>query len=218
MTRHALDQQMREVLAELEICSHVPAPAYEPRGRSRGKNPGGDVPPGDWGPAVFAQLYGPPFYDPRDQSLYDETLDIAYDADIVAPARDDRERSIVIQIARDELNHIRGHDITIRPTGETLAEFYDRVAAEGAGLTVAVACVYFRCGPRQIKAARIASGLNPDNGLEPPVERLAATDRRRRARELSKAGKTIAQIARELGAHRSTVERDLGRRPQAEAA
>lgn len=225
--REALDAEMRAVLAQIEICSHVPAAGWGPTGRSRSSDdpPGGQRPPGDTGHTKFAQAYGPPFHE--------ATADHP-------GARSDEDRRRVIARARSELKEIRGLGDKPVVAGETRDQWERRLLREGEGFSAKEVAIRFRCGVRDVWKVREAprcalcgcsqvaghSGTcrarrhdveerwvsrEREFGREPGAD-LSTKERRRRVRDLAEKGHTIAQIARLVGAHRTTVERDLGRR------
>lgn len=198
MTREALNHEMRGVLAQLETCSHVPARVYGPSGGGRSSDSplGGERPPGDEGHVKFARWYGPPFHEPTREH---------------PGSQDDEQRKQVIRFARRELEHLRGHSVRKRPAGETREQRDKRIVKEGEGFTVKEVALRFRCGERDVRRARADAEREPEFGREPEPT-ADAKARRDRARELERQGLKLAQIARILGVHRSTVERDLGKR------
>jgi hypothetical protein len=212
--RARLDAAMRDVLVQLATCSHVPAAGYQPTGRSPASDEpqGGKRPPGDLGPTVYARLYGPPFFDPREQSIDAETRNLGEMLLVRVPATTDEEREIVLKAARNELSHLRGHETRPRPRGETAAELAQRIVVDYEGIAAREVSYRCRCGITQVWKARASAGRDRDYGRLPPGQRLESETRRQRARELADSGHTLAQISRLLGASRSTVERDLGRR------
>jgi hypothetical protein len=195
----ALDAEMRAVLAQLETCSHVPAAGWGPTGRSRSsdEHPGGGRPPGDIGHTYFARWYGPPFHlrTPKHPGC----------------VTDDQRRN-VLKAAKDELGHIRGGRVA-RPLvpGERREDWEKRMVKEGAGFTAKEVSIRFRCGIRDVWKVRERHDREREYGRVPEPD-LDTQARRARVRELDGKGHTIAQIARLVGVHRSTVERDLGRR------
>jgi hypothetical protein len=211
-TRAELDRQMRGVLAQLATVSHVSAAGYQPSGRS-GATSSRDLSGGDLGADVFARRYGPPFHEPTKRW---------------PGAQDNDHRAVVLRAARDELDHVRGRGSAVtRPTGETAADRDHRIVhgyvdhrtgirenfegwppedvAMNTGTTAA-----------RVRKIRLRAGRDPENGTELAVAaELPAAERRRRARELAAAGSTLTQISHQLGASRSTIERDLGKRAAA---
>lgn len=197
MTREDLDAEMRSVLIELAVISHVPAAGYEPKGRSRATDSvllSSD--PRERDHTYFAARYGPPFHHPTPRAPGCQT---------------DEQRAEVITWARGELRAIRGTGPRPQPVGETIAERDARIVKEGEGFTRREVAIRFRCGERDVTRARKNAGREPDLGRQ-PEEGLPADQRRGRVLKMKQNGMTPAQIARLLGVHRSTVERDLGLR------
>jgi len=199
-TRDDLDRQMRAVLAELSVCSHVPARAWGPTGRSRGGDepPGGGRPPGDLGPEAFARRYGSPFHTCTRNCRH-------------RLVEGDTGREFVLGQARAELRSLRGgglRRVVVREI-ETLDELKQRIVADGEGKSVNDAAVYFCTGQSIVRAARREADRDLDFGR--PAEPMPDPARRRaRARELKAAKYSTAQIAWSLGVSRRTVARDLG--------
>lgn len=191
--RAELDRQMRDVLAQIETCSHVPAAGWGPKGRSRSsdEHPGGGRPPGDTGHTRFAHAYGPPFSEATN----------AY-----WQARTDEDRQRVLDEARAELAHIRGQTERPRVAGETSEQRNRRIVTEGEGFTVREVAIRFRCGERDVRRARTEADREPELGHE-----IESPDRHR-VRELHGKGRTIASLTIQFGVSRSTVERWIGRR------
>jgi hypothetical protein len=211
-SRDELDRQMRAVLAQLETCSHAPA-AVPGAIANSDEPPGGQRPPGDLGHTYFARDYGPPFHEASTRW---------------PGAADDARRAAIIERARLELEHLRGHAAVERPEPETLEQLRARIIREGDGWTVEQVALAMRCGERLVVEARKAAGREPEFGrvpetAEPTRERVStgrfqadspAVERRRmRLHDLiDRRGYTLAGAARVLGISRSTAERDLGRR------
>lgn len=195
--RDALDAEMRDVLAQLEVCSHVPANGYEPTGRS-GATSSVILVGGDTGPTFLARRYGPPFHEPTAKYPGCTT---------------DEQRQKVIQMARDELAAIRGNGYALRerPTGETVKQRDKRIVKDGEGFTCREVAISFRCGERDVARARKAAGREPEYGRHPESD-LDPEKRRARVHEMKESGMTISQIRMQLGVSRSTIERDLGQR------
>lgn len=197
MTRAELDAAMREVLTQLALCSHIGAAGYEPRGRSRATNSVNLV-GGDKGNEYFARAYGMPFHRPTPRHPGCVT---------------DEQRKHVIDTAGDELRHLRGNGRgqVSKPKGETLEQLKARIVKDGEGFPLKEVAINFRCGERIVRAAREEAGREPAFGRVPEAGPDAEA-RRARALELKDEGLTVTQIAKLLGVHRSTVERDLGKR------
>lgn len=188
---------MREVLADLELVSHVPASNYEPKGRSRGGGPemGGNRPPGDKGATYFARAYGLPFSEPTPK--YPGCIH-------------DSQREHVIDNARRELAHLRGHTPRPNPREETAAELDARIVEEGEGFDAEEVAVRFRTGVLRVRKARERAGREPKTGLAVRVERMDTQRRRKETRRLrTEENLPITSIARILGVDKATVSRDL---------
>jgi DNA-binding NarL/FixJ family response regulator len=84
---------------------------------------------------------------------------------------------------------------------------------ETRGMTPeAVSTTSFRMSATIVRRHRRAAGLDPETGKAFEEEQLDAEKRRRRVQELAAQGYSDTYIARKVGVHRSTVERDLGKR------
>ena len=208
MNRAELDAAMREVLVQLAVCSHVPATSYQPRGRS-GATDSRDLSGGDVGTHThLAREYGPPFHDPTTRW---------------PGAKTDEDRAWIIERARRELENIRGTGVRARPLGETAAErdhrivhgahdpktgkheSYEGWSPEDVAMNTGVTAAH-------VRKLRVRATRDQETGRPIDVQALPAAERRRRARELDRSRVPIAEIARRLGTHRSTIERDIGRR------
>lgn len=191
----ALDRQMREVLLQLAVCSHVPASGYQPRGRS-GATDSRLLIGGDTGNLTFARAYGRPFAQPTAGH---------------PGARDDHERQAVLDEARAELEHLRRGSADIELQEESLDELYDRIVHAGEGYTVKEVAFSLRVGERVVISARKARGR--DTGLGKALtnqQSLSRDDRREKARELrDKKGLSYRAIALILGVPKSTIADDL---------
>lgn len=230
MNRAEIDAAMREVLAQLSTCSHVPAAGYGPSGGSGTDEPlGGGRPPGDLGEAVFARAYGRPFHEPTPRH---------------PGAKDDDARLRILGEATDELEAIRGNGASRveRPAGETDDERAKRIVRDGRGWPIREAAVHFRVGESEVRKARLLGRIEVD-GIPRPLDvdtgeplppttttrgsdvrdsagRLApdpetAERQDRRARQLTDLmgrGHSLAAAARLAGISRSTAERALGKR------
>lgn len=199
MTRAELDAEMRQVLLDLAMCSHVPANGYEPTGRSRATESTILV-GGDTGATYFERWYGMPFHQPTAKHPGCVT---------------DEQRRLVIKKAREELESLRGNGNSNghseRPTGETATQRDMRIVKEGEGFTCREVAINFRCGERDVARARKRAGREPELGRVPESD-LGAEERRARVHEMKERGMTISQIRLQLGVSRSTIERDLGQR------
>lgn len=187
MTRAELDQQMRAVLAQLELCSHVRAKALRPVPTDGGEADGSS----DEGHLFFARMYGPPFWPTG------------------GPASDE-QRGATIRWAHAELAHLRGMEDRPRPEGETRAQRDRRIVRDGEDFEAREVAVRFRCGEQDVRRARRRAGREPDRGRpvrsEEPPDR---TTRRTRASELRSDGMSMTAIALLLGVDKATVSRDL---------
>jgi hypothetical protein len=194
--RAELDRQMRAVLAQLETCSHVPAPSSSGGGSSSDEHPGGRRPPGDLGHTYWARWYGPPFHERSSAH---------------PGARDDDNRVQIINAARQELEHLRGHAVRERTQSESLDQLRARIVKQGEGWTVEEVARAMRCGERLVIEARKQAGREPTFGrrVERPSEALARDERRRRAEEMREKGMSYRAIGSLLGVDGETIRRDL---------
>lgn len=155
MTRAEIDRRMREVLAQLSTCSHVPAAPWQPTGRSRAsdEHPGGGQPPGDLGEAYWAREYGPPFWEPTPG----------------APGcRTDEERLLVLERAHEDLVSIRGRGIQERrPAGESFDARNKRIVKDYEGWPAKEVAIEVRCAERDVRKARMLDGREPEEGRKP---------------------------------------------------
>lgn len=195
--RDQLDAQMREVLRELELISHVPASGYQPTGRSRSSDEplGGSRPPGDHGHTYYAQAYGPPFH-PR-SGRHPGCIT-------------DSQRAHVIENALLEVDHLKGRTERPEPVEESAAQLEERMVREGEGFPADEVAVRFRTGVSRVRRVREAAGREPAFGrLLEHESGLSTEDRRRRVRELRAENLPLSSIARIVGVDKGTVSKDL---------
>lgn len=175
---------MRRVLAELELCSHVPAAGYQPMGRS-GKAEA-SIPTGDLGHERYRHAYN--------------------------TAGTDQKRARVLEDAKAELAAMRKRSARA-VAEETRADRDQRIVSEGEGFTTGEVARAFRCGERDVRTARKAHGRDPDTGKPLPGVPVGmdVLERRRQVNELREQGMSVRAIAMRLGVPRATVHRDLDR-------
>lgn len=184
---------MRSVLAQLELISSGTTQAYNSGGGGGGE--GKPKPAGCNGAEhlFWGHQYGPPFA-PESRGS----------------ARDDTARSAIIDGAEQELQQLRGHGIAAnsRPS-ETPEAFRERVLEETEGRAPEeVAASTLRVSARTLRKWRREDGRNPETGMTVTVK-LPPALRRVRAQELAGQGLKQEQIARRLGEHHMTIQRDL---------
>jgi hypothetical protein len=117
-------------------------------------------------------------------------------------ARDEREAHELVELARDELVHIRRR--TFPPLAyDSALELGERVVDEGEGVDAAGVAVALRCTPTFVRRARLARGREPERGRVADVELDA--------RSLRTAGLSLRQVSAVLGVPRSTLHERLAR-------
>lgn len=198
MNRHGLDLAMRDVLLDLALVSHARTTTWEPS-TSGGKPGSRDLTGGDKGASYYAARYGEPFHRCTATCRHRQQ-----------PAGTDPERQAVLDEARAELRHLRGHEQRERPTGETSDQRDARIVREGEGFPAREVAIRFRCGVTDVRRARNDAGREPDLGYPTTVEQpLTRSDRRDRVRKLRDSGMSIGAIALRLGIGKATVHEDL---------
>jgi hypothetical protein len=192
--RHSLDNQMRALLAQLELISAIPAANYD-TGHGTDDDPLGRRPPGDYGYRTFAEMYGPPFAEPSNGC-----------------AVTNAEREDVIEHARRELAHLRKTAQRDPDTFETPDQTRKSLLAETAGWSLQdIATSHWKLSTTIVRRMRIADGRDAESGLyvELTDEGL---DLASRAREMKGAGMSVRAIGMALGGiHSYQVQRLLKR-------
>jgi hypothetical protein len=190
--RSRLDQQMRSVLAQLELISSGTTQAHNSGGGGGNDNAG--VAGCNGAEHLFwGRQYGPPFA-----------------PEWAGSAQDDLARSAVIRGAEADLQQLRGHGISAnaRPS-EAPEAFRERVLEETEGRAPEeVAASTLRVSARTLRKWRREDGRNPETGMT-ITEKLPPAQRRERVLELASQGLNQEQIARRLGEHHMTIQRDL---------
>jgi hypothetical protein len=198
-----LEQEMRQVLARLEVVSHGTIYSYAPVGTKGGfgDRDGGDGrPPG-------GELEAP---HERWARAWNQAGD------------DQHKRARALQGARDELEALTRRSAPLPAKLETPAERDARIVAQRRGWSASDVAIAERCLPRDVRRARQQADRDPETGdplpdrdgrrLQPTGE--AAEARRRRLEDLvDRRGYSLTAAARVVGVSRSTAERALGRRP-----
>lgn len=184
------DQQMRQILARLEVTSNGRIYSYQPVG-SKGAFQGSAPTTGDSSPPHIRWAHA-----------YNECVS-------------DGERDRVIREANRELG-----ELTCRPVrlvkGESVADRDRRLLKEGAGWSAREVADRFRVNLRDVWRIRREGGRDKDyggaiKGREAESKRLQRVERQRRVRELKERypGMTARQIGMHVGVDHKTVQQDL---------
>jgi hypothetical protein len=194
-----LEQQMRSILAQLEMLPHGSTANWSSTGRSRGGSYG--RPPGDECPSHE-------YWRMRwERAVWDDLEEEQREAAIVVT----RHRRDVISKAQKDLNSYRKR-AEGQVIGETEAELEARVVREGDGWTVEQTAQHCRCTPTFVRKARLKAGRSVVTGKAPRDTVIEEpTDQHERARALAEDGHTERQIAWLTGLPKTTLRRILGR-------
>lgn len=126
-------------------------------------------------------------------------------------AQGDAEREQILEAAEKELDAARKSQAD-PSVAETREERDRRIVDEGDGWPARDVATHFRCGIRDVWAARRAAGRDEETGKSPNGAPTPVDARPERVRELADKGMSARRIAFALGLSYSTVLRDLGRK------
>lgn len=199
-----IDQEMRQVLASMELLATGGVTNYAPTGA--GGIPDSRPPSGvrfDGVSAMPLHLY------------WRKRYEIAVERDQEATIREGGEitkaRQVVLSKAQDQLAVFKKRPkVTIQL--ETEAELEARIVKEGRGESVERIAQHCRCTPTFVRKARLKAGVSSTTGKLPeslngplPKDERAEQARKMRHQE----GMSIRQIAMFLKCDPMTVHRDL---------
>jgi hypothetical protein len=193
-----LSQQMRSILANMELLAHGTITNYSPTGGGGSadtKPPTGESrPPHEhwarrWEKAVYDDL----------EEEHRESAPIT------------RHRRRVIEKAQADLDSYRKR-AEGQVVGETESELEARIIKDGEGEPVDRVALAMRCTPTLVRKARLKAGRSVVTGKAPRDTVIdAPTDQHDRARALAEDGHTERQIAWLTGLPKTTLRRILGR-------
>jgi hypothetical protein len=176
-----LDHRIRSVLAQLEIRLHYGSiTAYNSSG-SGGKAEGGDCPPGE-------------SYPPHDR----------YRLEYIA-CEDDHCRIRVCEAAESLLKTLTSVK-TVEVVPETREDRRQRILSK-PGWPAQDVARWMQGGVREVHAARVEAGVDPERGLELPQ----MADSTERVLALAARWCSVRQIEAQTGVPKSTVQRILRR-------
>lgn len=217
MTPAELAQQLRLILAQLELVSTAPTQAFNPGG--------GKTDDSDGAPAGAAKT-------PADHFRHrltgiDTGLQRRLDATEATGDHEQREaeirkahrwaheqRETVLTAAQVEWKLLTGRDGEV-PAHRVAAMDDERgvqqaIEEEAPGKPADDVAAKLGLSRFLVRRTYIRLGFDPHDGSRPQIVGPAA-DRQRRAREMAERGMTERQIMLALGVAKSTVRRDLGR-------
>lgn len=174
-----LSREMRQVLAELELCSSAPTQNYAPTGRSSDSSSG--RPPGD---SQAPHLYW------RERWLH---------------AEDEDECSMILKGARSELASLRKQSRVVAAT-ETAEQFQSRVAEKAKSWPIKDVARHFGVTPTFVRRALAKAQAREATERDLPVLDRQRRARELRAQHLTlrqialHLGVNVATIHRDLAA------------------
>lgn len=180
------DRKMRQVLVQLALTSNGGTLNYE--GSSSGGHHSDSVP-----------------------SLGQHDAPHLHFADLYRRALSPAGRVLVLEMAADELDHIR------RSRGdpsreETREERDARIVEHGEGYTVDEVAVWARCSKQAVRAARRDAGREEETGKKPVNGHELGAGLVDEIRRRIDRGTSARQVAKALSLSYSTVLRALGRK------
>lgn len=205
-----LDQQMRQVLAELELLPHGKCASYNSSG---GGDSASDL---DWREVTEDDLdaiikAGTPQGESRPPHLiYRERYERAKEDDLDDEQIGVHRRAKVIAAARRALMEVRTQTKRVEIKPETDAQFTARIIKEGEGWSIKDTANYMKCTETRVRRARTEVGVSQADGKRLiPLANLTVDKRRVMAQELRGKRMTLRQIAMHLGCDAETIRRDL---------
>lgn len=195
-----LDQQMRSILANMELLAHGSTANWSPTGRSRGgsygRPPGDERPPHEYWRARWERAV-------RDDEEWTIEAMLTNCEEVV------KHRRGVIAKAQADLDSYRKR-AEGEIVGETAGELEARVVCEGDGWTVADTALHCRCTTTFVRKARLKAGRSVVTGKAPKDLVIAADDGLRdRALKLKREGVSGRGIRLILGIGGSKLEQLL---------
>lgn len=178
-----VSQQIRQVLAELELISHGTTANWAPTGHA---SEGAAMPPGESQPP---HLYW------RGQWLR---------------AVDEEDERRVLAGARRELASLRKRS-EVKVKMETEEELEARIVREGRGEPVTTVAMAMRCTSTFVRKARLKAGMSVTTGKAPKGIAIGTVDQREHAEHMAENGATERQIEFVTKLPKTTVRRILGR-------
>lgn len=192
-----LAQQMRSILAQLELLPHGSVTSYSSTGGGNGadtKPPTGESRP------------------PHDH--WKRRWDLAVERDEEVELREattiTTHRKRVIEKAQEDLESYRKRAEGI-VVGETEQELEARIVREGDGWSVEQVAQHCRCTVTFARKARLKDGVSVSTGKRPDGLKIDSSDQAERARGYAENGYTERGIAMLTGLSKSTIRRVLGR-------
>lgn len=194
-----LDQQIRSILANLELLAHGTITNYSPTG-------GGGVPDSKQPSGELK----PPHEHWRRRWLLavecDEETEQREATTITTQRRD------VIAKAQADLDSYRKR-AEGEIVGETEEELEARIVRIGKGWSVNDVAQHCRCNPKFVRKARKKAGVNEHDGKGVVVDMVTRDERVDKARAMRARGLPLRAIAMHLGCDVATVHRDLASAP-----
>jgi hypothetical protein len=192
-----LVQQIRSILANMELLAHGSTANWSPTGRSHGGSYG--RPPGDEHPPHehWAKRW--------EKAVYDDLEEEYREATMIT-----RHRKRVIEKAQADLDSYRKR-AEGRVVGESEESLEARVVREGTGWTIEEVAQHCRCTPTFVRRARRKAGIDEQHGKGIIVEMVTRDERAEKARAMRARGLPLRAIAMHLGCDVATIHRDLAR-------
>lgn len=199
-----LETQLRQTLAELELCSVTSAASLQASGRDTSDDIGGRRPPGDNHP-------------PQDHYRHEwERLGREQEAaqlEGLPTIRFDRYRQELLERAREELASIRKQQKHVEIQAETDVALSKRIVREGDGFSVREVALALRVTETRVRRAVVELGADLSTGRirRMVVAQAADGDAHEHARRLAASGMTERQIRMVTGLPKTAVRLILGR-------
>jgi hypothetical protein len=196
-----LDQQMRSILAQLELLAHGTITNYSPTGGGHSadtKPPTGESRPPHlhwrerWERAV------------RDDEEWTIDRELVNCEEII------KHRKDVIEKAQADLDSYRKRTEGV-VVGETEEELEARIVREGEGWSVEQVAQHCRCTVTFARKARLKAGVSVATGKRPDGLKVDSSDQSMRVREYAANGYTERGIALLTGLSKSTIRRLVGK-------
>jgi Helix-turn-helix len=121
-------------------------------------------------------------------------------------AHTDYAREKTLNAARETL-HAIGHTPRVKIKEEPIAKRDARIVRDGAGIPPTDVAIAFRCGPGDVRRARLAAGRDPLHGQ--PLPELEHASAHEKVLTLAELGLSQRQVAERTGISQATVNRIL---------